>query len=56
MSLNLHPSFKAFFKFVNVNFVCEERFGELFQSLTILTKKEYLKELTSADLVCILYF
>ena len=26
-------------------------FGELFQSLTILTKKEYLKELTLADLV-----
>ena len=24
MSLNLRPSFTAFFKFVNVNFVCEE--------------------------------
>ena len=30
-------------------------FGKLFQSLTILTKKEYLKELTLANLVCILY-
>ena len=29
--------------------------GKLFQSLTILTKKEYLKELTLANLVCILY-
>ena len=24
MSINLHPSFKAFFKFVKVNFVSEE--------------------------------
>ena len=30
-------------------------FGKLFPSLTILTKKEYLKELTLANLVCILY-
>ena len=27
----------------------------VFQSLTILTKKDYLKELTLANLVCILY-
>ena len=27
----------------------------MFKSLTILTKKEELKELTLADLVCILY-
>ena len=30
-------------------------FGKLFQSLTILPKKEYLKELTLANFVCILY-
>ena len=30
-------------------------FGKLFQPLTIPTKKEYLKELTLANLVCILY-
>ena len=24
MSINLHPSFKAFFKFVNANFLSEE--------------------------------
>ena len=29
-------------------------FGKLFQSLTILMKKDYLKELTLANLVCIL--
>ena len=28
MSINLHPSFKAFFKFVNVNFVSEEMVGQ----------------------------
>ena len=26
--INLHPSFKAFFKFVNVNFVSEEMVGQ----------------------------
>ena len=30
-------------------------FDKLFQSLMILTKKEYLTELTLADFVCILY-
>ena len=28
VSINLHPSFKAFFKFVNVNFVSEEMVGQ----------------------------
>ena len=30
-------------------------FGRLFQSLMIFTKKEYLRELTLADFICILY-
>ena len=28
VSINLHPSFKAFLKFVNVNFVSEEMVGQ----------------------------
>ena len=56
MSLNLRPSFKAFLNLLTLISSVKRWFDKLFQSLTILTKKEYLKELTLANLVCILYF
>ena len=55
MAINLHPPFKTFLNLLRLISSVKRWFGKLFQSLAILTKKEYLKELTLANLVCILY-
>ena len=55
MSINLHPCFKSFFNFLNVNLVCEEMVWQTVPVFDISHKKEYLKELTLANLVGILY-
>ena len=55
MSINLHSSFKAFLSLLTLIWSVKRWFSKLFQSLTILTKNDYLKELTLANLVCILY-
>ena len=56
MSINLYPSFyRPFLNLLTLISSVKRCFGKLFLSLTILTKKEYLKELTLANLVCILY-
>ena len=47
--------FKPFLNLLALIWSVKRWFGKLFQSLTILTKKDYLKELTLANLVCILY-
>ena len=64
-SFKVHLKTYLFKKAFNFNFVflllfrsissVKRWFGKLFQSLTILTKKQYLKELTLANLVCILF-
>ena len=49
--------FLSLFKFKLLTLISSVKrwFGKLFQSLTIRTKKEYLKEFTLASLVCTLY-
>ena len=51
MSINLHPLFKPFLNLLTLISSAKRSFGKLFQSLTFLTKKEYFKELTLANLV-----
>ena len=55
MSLNFHPPFSLRDCLLTLILSVKRWFGKLFQSLTILPKKEYLKELTLANFVCILY-
>ena len=47
--------FKPFLNLLTLIWSVKRWFGKLFQSLTIPTKKDYLKELTLANLVCIFY-
>ena len=42
VSINLHRSFKPFLNLLTLISSVKRWFGKLFQSLTILTKKEYL--------------
>ena len=54
VAINFHPPFQPFF--VNVNFIIEEMVCKLFQSLTILRKKEYRANVwwTSGPTICLL--
>ena len=47
--------FKPFLNLLTLTWSVKRWLSKVFQSLTILTKKDYLKELTLANLVCILY-
>ena len=51
MSINLHHPFKPFLKLLTLISSVKRWFGKLFQSLTILTKKEYIKDLTIFELI-----
>ena len=51
---NVHPLFQIVFKFVNVNVISKRWWGKLFHSLMILTKKDYLKAFSFADVMRIL--
>ena len=55
MSINLNPSFKAFFKFVNVNLVREEMVWQTAPVFDDSHEEGVLKEVDLANLVCILY-
>ena len=43
VSINLHPRFKSFFKFVNVNLVCEEMVWQTVPAFDNSHKKGVLK-------------
>ena len=53
--MSINPLFRPFLNLLTLISSAKRWFGKLFQSLTILTKKEYLKELALDNLVCILY-